>query len=50
MVNNLITEEIHSQSSIGSNDEVIIQEWIETAYESGKDIPEPKGWLICTPK
>jgi predicted RNase H-like HicB family nuclease len=29
-----------------SNLEVIIQEWIETARELGRDIPEPKGRLI----
>ncbi|MBI5349902.1 MAG: type II toxin-antitoxin system HicB family antitoxin [Chloroflexi bacterium] len=29
-----------------SNLEVIIQEWIETAHELGREIPEPKGRLI----
>jgi len=29
-----------------SNVEVIIQEWIETAQELGRPIPEPKGRLI----
>ena len=28
------------------NAEIIIQEWIETAKEIGKPIPEPKGRLI----
>jgi predicted RNase H-like HicB family nuclease len=28
------------------NVEVIIQEWIETAQELGRPIPEPKGRLI----
>jgi predicted RNase H-like HicB family nuclease len=28
-----------------SNIEVIIQEWIETAQELGRPIPEPKGRL-----
>ncbi|MEN9519245.1 MAG: hypothetical protein RLZZ381_1833 [Cyanobacteriota bacterium] len=28
------------------NVEVIIQEWIETATELGRKIPEPKGRLI----
>jgi predicted RNase H-like HicB family nuclease len=28
-----------------ANIEVIIQEWIETAKESGRSIPEPKGRL-----
>lgn len=28
------------------NVEVIIQEWIETAKELGRPIPEPKGRLI----
>ncbi len=26
--------------------EVVIQEWIETARESGRPIPEPKGRLL----
>jgi len=26
---------------------VVIQEWIETACELGRPIPEPKGRLIC---
>jgi predicted RNase H-like HicB family nuclease len=29
-----------------ANVEVIIQEWIETAKELGRPIPEPKGRLI----
>ena len=29
-----------------SNVEVIIQEWIETAKELGRPIPEPKGRLM----
>ena len=29
-----------------SNAEVIIDEWIETAKELGRPIPEPKGRLI----
>lgn len=29
-----------------ANIEVIIQEWIETAKELGRPIPEPKGRLI----
>ena len=29
-----------------SNVEIIIQEWIETAKELGKTIPEPKGRLM----
>ena len=29
-----------------ANLEVIIQEWIETAKELGRPIPEPKGRLI----
>ena len=28
-----------------ANTEVIIQEWIETAKELGREIPEPKGRL-----
>ena len=29
-----------------ANVEVIIQEWIETAKELGREIPEPKGRLM----
>jgi predicted RNase H-like HicB family nuclease len=29
-----------------ANAEVIIQEWIETARELGRPIPEPKGRLL----
>lgn len=29
-----------------NNAEIIIQEWIETAKELGKTIPEPKGRLM----
>jgi predicted RNase H-like HicB family nuclease len=29
-----------------SNVEVIIQEWLETAKELGREIPEPKGKLM----
>ena len=29
-----------------ANVEVIIQEWIETAKEIGRPIPEPKGRLV----
>ena len=29
-----------------ANAEVVIQEWIETAKELGRPIPEPKGRLI----
>ena len=29
-----------------TNAEVVIQEWIETAQELGRDIPTPKGRLI----
>lgn len=29
-----------------ANAEIIIQEWIETAKESGRKIPEPKGRLV----
>lgn len=28
------------------NAEVIIQEWIDTAYELGRNIPEPRGKLM----
>ncbi len=30
----------------GQNAEVVIQEWIETAGELGRSLPEPKGWLL----
>lgn len=29
-----------------SNVEIIIQEWIETAKDTGRTIPEPKGKLM----
>jgi predicted RNase H-like HicB family nuclease len=29
-----------------SNAEVVIQEWIETAQELGRRVPEPKGRLL----
>ena len=29
-----------------ANVEVIVQEWIETAQELGRPIPEPKGRLV----
>ena len=29
-----------------SNAEIIIQEWIDTAQELGRSIPEPKGRLL----
>ena len=29
-----------------SNAEVIMQEWIETAKEQGRTVPEPKGRLL----
>lgn len=29
-----------------ANAEIIIQEWIETANELGRPIPEPKGRLV----
>jgi predicted RNase H-like HicB family nuclease len=29
-----------------ANAEVIVQEWIETARELGRPIPEPKGRLV----
>lgn len=29
-----------------SNVEVIIQEWIDTARELGRSVPEPKGRLL----
>jgi predicted RNase H-like HicB family nuclease len=29
-----------------NNVEIVIQEWIETAKELGRDIPQPKGRLM----
>ena len=29
-----------------ANAEVVIQEWLETAKELGRDIPRPKGRLV----
>ncbi len=31
-----------------ANVEVIVQEWIETARELGREVPEPKGRLMFT--
>jgi predicted RNase H-like HicB family nuclease len=31
-----------------SNVETVIQEWIETAQELGRPVPEPKGRLMFT--
>jgi len=28
------------------NTEIVVQEWIETAKELGRDIPRPKGRLV----
>ena len=30
------------------NAEIVIQEWIETAKELGREIPEPQGKLLFT--
>ena len=35
-----------SYSEALANAEIIIQEWIETATELGRQIPEPKGRLL----
>jgi predicted RNase H-like HicB family nuclease len=29
-----------------ANAEIIIQEWIETAHDIGREIPEPRGRLV----
>ncbi|HEV7644266.1 MAG TPA: type II toxin-antitoxin system HicB family antitoxin [Pyrinomonadaceae bacterium] len=29
-----------------ANAEIVIQEWLETAKELGREIPEPKGRLV----
>ena len=29
-----------------ANVEIVIDEWLETARELGRPIPEPKGWLL----
>jgi len=33
-----------------ANAEVVIQEWIETASELGRPIPEPKGFGVQVPR
>ncbi len=35
-----------SYKEVLENITLIIEEWIETAKELGRKIPEPKGWLI----
>lgn len=36
----------HSYQEAVSNAEIIINEWIETAKELGREIPKPKGKLM----
>jgi len=36
----------HSYQEAISNAEIIINEWIETAKELGREIPKPKGKLM----
>jgi predicted RNase H-like HicB family nuclease len=36
----------HSYQEAVSNAEIIINEWIETAKELGREIPKPKGRLM----
>jgi predicted RNase H-like HicB family nuclease len=36
----------HSYQEAVSNAEIIINEWIETAKDLGRDIPKPKGKLM----
>ncbi len=36
----------HSYQEAVSNAEIIINEWIETAKDSGREIPKSKGKLI----
>ncbi len=36
----------HSYQEAASNAELIIQEWVDTARDAGRPIPEPKGKLM----
>jgi predicted RNase H-like HicB family nuclease len=36
----------NSYSNAVKNVEIVIQEWIETAKELGREIPQPKGKLM----
>jgi predicted RNase H-like HicB family nuclease len=36
----------NSYSDVVKNVEIVIQEWIETAKELGREIPQPKGKLM----
>jgi len=42
----LLNSDGHSYQEAVSNAETIINEWIETAKELGREIPKPKGKLM----
>lgn len=36
----------HTYRDVLANVEIVIQEWLETAKELGRSIPQPKGRLV----
>jgi hypothetical protein len=38
--------DVNSHFEAHQNSEILINKWIKTAYELGKEIPNPKGRLM----